>query len=267
MRMMKTALFLGACVVMAPLTASAQNTIPGLATTLQVGQGWIDVNMDGANQGRFYKYQVFQGRSYGVEGITEKAPTSTSAGGGQTHVYRADATTSLGLSLNSSAEPGGGPQNPGRVCYFAPASELNFMLVGNYPFDGTVRSYRWRVVETTQFCPWFFSGNGFEAFILVRNTTYKPLRVIVTLRDTAGAVLGTRVAIVQANASFNSQVSDPAGFNLPSASGNVEIAYGPDNPGSDGGGPGAVIANVTSLSFGLGVSFDTPAGPRVDYSR
>ena len=28
-----------------------------------------------------------------------------------------------------------------------------------------------RAVETTLFCPWFISGNGFEAFILTRNTT------------------------------------------------------------------------------------------------
>jgi hypothetical protein len=49
----------------------------------------------------------------------------------------------------------------------------------------------------------------------------------------------------------------PTGFALTSAAGGVQIAHN--------GPPGALIANVTSLSFGSGVSFDTPASPRQDF--
>jgi hypothetical protein len=61
------------------------------------------------------------------------------------------------------------------------------------------------------------------------------------------------------NGSYNLQVSapPPTGFALASAAGGVQIAH--DGP------PGALIANVTSLSFGSGVSFDTPASPRQDF--
>ena len=48
----------------------------------------------------------------------------------------------------------------------------------------------------------------------------------------------------------------PTGFGISLASGGVSIAH--DGP------PGSLIANVTSLSFSTGVSFDTPASPRQD---
>jgi hypothetical protein len=68
-----------------------------------------------------------------------------------------------------------------------------------------------------------------------------------------------RPGIAPANGSFNLQVSAGGanGFGLASASGGVLIAH--DGP------PGAVIANVTSMGFGSGVSFDTPASPRQDF--
>jgi hypothetical protein len=44
---------------------------------------------------------------------------------------------------------------------------------------------------------------------------------------------------------------------LTSASGSVQIAHTAP--------PGGLIANVTSLSFASGVSFDTPASPRQDF--
>ena len=60
------------------------------------------------------------------------------------------------------------------------------------------------------------------------------------------------------NGSYNLQVSaaPPVGFGLTAASGGVYVAH--DGP------PGSLTANVTSLSFGSGVSFDTPASPRQD---
>ena len=54
----------------------------------------------------------------------------------------------------------------------------------------------------------------------------------------------------------------------------LEIVYGPTvAPGPSFtnllsvGAPGSLIANVTTLSFMSGVSFDTPAAPRQDWTR
>ena len=268
----------GLFVLIAPCAAQAQNNTAATAASYVVNEGWINVDMGAApNTQRWYLYSVYAGRSYCVEGRSERTPTG--GNDGETTVYRSDGTTLIGRADDNRQEPGGGEglggtNNPGRVCYIALADEENFMRVGNFNLSPTVHSYRWRVVETTQFCPWFFSGSGFEAFILLKNTTNVPIRAKVNLRDTAGTILGTQTGTVPANGSFNLQVSDPAGFNLVSASGSVEIAYGTDTPFGitthntyGRGGPGGLIANVTSLSFTGGVSFDTPAAPRQDWQR
>jgi hypothetical protein len=161
------------------------------------------------------------------------------------------------------------------VCYIAPVTENNYAQLGSFAFNPNVETYRFRVVETTLYCPWFFSGSGFEAFILLRNTVAVPVRATVTLRNTAGTVVGTpQSATVPANGSFNLQVSaaSPTGFGLASASGSVEVAFGglgpPTTPNSNSSGaPGSLLGNVTSLSFGQGVSFDTPMAPRQDWLR
>ncbi|HEY2945634.1 MAG TPA: hypothetical protein VGN09_24590 [Vicinamibacteria bacterium] len=276
------------CLVSLPLSVQAQNNTAATASTYMMNQGWINVNMGAApNTQRWYAYGVVAGRSYCAEGIAEKTPTATGVGSydGETSVFRADGTTLIGRVDDSVAEPGnsgtgapgnGVPFNPGRVCYIAPATETNFIRVGNLNFGATVRSYQWRVIETTQFCPWFFSGSGFEAFILIKNTTNRDVRATVTLRDAAGTVLGTQAGTAPANGSFNLQVSaaPPTGFGLTAASGSVEIVYGPTvAPGPSFtnllsvGAPGSLIANVTTLSFVSGVSFDTPAAPRQDWTR
>jgi len=274
------------CLVLIPLSVQAQNNTAGTASTYALNQGWINVNMGAApNTQRWYAYSVVAGRSYCAEGSAELTPTNTGSSSydGETAVFRADGTTQIGKVDDVVAEPGGtgggalfATFNPGRVCYIAPASETNFMRVGSLGLGTSTTSFRWRVVETTLFCPWFFSGSGFEAFILIKNTTGTAISATVTLRDPTGATLGTQTGTVPANGSFNLQVSaaPPTGFGLPSASGNVTIAFGPTvtNPSGynnfmSSGAPGALIANVTSLSFGQGVSFDTPAAPRQDWTR
>jgi hypothetical protein len=114
-------------------------------------------------------------------------------------------------------------------------------------------------VDTTLFCPWFFSGDGFEAFVLIKNTTGTAHNATVTLIGISGATLGTQSGTAPANGSYNLQVSfaPPTGFGLGTAHGGVSIAH--DGP------PGSMIANVTSLGFSSGVSFDTPASPRPDF--
>ena len=264
-------------VLLCPAVARAQNNTALSASTLQVGEGWFNVNLDaGTNTERWYKYAVVQGRSYCVEGVSDETPTTpdTLSNDGETNVFRGDRTTLI-YRNDDQTEPGGGSnflsRFPGRVCYIAPATEFNFAKF--VTFFPAIKSLRWRIVETTIFCPWFFSGSGFDAFVLIRNTTNQPTLATVTLRNTLGVVLGTRTGTVPANGSFNLLVSDPAGFNLPSASGSVEIAFGSpamagmSTPAAANGPPGGLIANLTSLNFGTGVSFDTPFGPRADWTR
>jgi hypothetical protein len=170
----------------------------------------------------------------------------------------ADASTVLGGNDDIADEPGGSLLS--RVCYIATTTEDNLARVsaGTNP-SGTPGGFRLRVVDTTLFCPWVFSGDGFEAFVLIKNTTGTAHDATVRLAGIGGATLGTRSGTAPANGSYNLQVSaaPPTGFGLSSATGGVFIAH--DGP------PGSMIANVTSLNFASGISFDTPASPRQDF--
>jgi hypothetical protein len=275
--MNKARFLFGLCLVMAPLNASASgNTLASTAAPYRVGQGWVNVPIDAANPQRWYRFPVVAGRSYCVEGVTEDTPGVTNTNyDGSTFVFRADGTTNIAAEDDNLVEPGGSQTwNPGRVCYIADEDSNHFARVSNINGPSATRSYRFRIEDTTLFCPWFFSGNGFEAFILMRNTTNTAVKATVTVRNTAGAIIGTQTGVVPANGSFNLQVSaaSPNGFGIAAASGSVEIAYGANlafapglNDGWAAGAPGAIVANVTSLSFGGGVSFDAPATPRQDW--
>jgi hypothetical protein len=191
-------------------------------------------------------------------------------------VRRENQTTVIGVGDDISgpvSDPGFDNERatPGRVCYVAPATENNYVQVSNCcgATTGTnPYTYQFRVVETTLFCPWFFSGGGFEAFVLIRNTTATTVRATVTLRSPTGVLLGTQTSNVGPSSSFNLQVSAaaPGGFGLASANGSVEVAFQGPSTGIIGA-PGSLLANVTSLSFGQGVSFDTPMAPRQDWQR
>jgi hypothetical protein len=275
--MNKTRFLFGLCLVMIPLNASAQsNTTSAGAVPYKVGQGWVNVPIDAGNLQRWYSYQVVLGRSYCVEGVTEVTPGVTNNNyDGNTLVFRSDGTTIIAAEDDYLQEPGNTVfVNPGRVCYIADEDSVHFARLSNNALGTATRSYRWRVEDTTLFCPWFFSGGGFEAFVLIRNTTNSAVKATVSLRNTAGAIVGTQTGVVPANGSFNLQVSaaPPNGFGIAVANGSVEIAYGANQPfavtfnsGWAAGAPGAIVANVTSLSFGQGVSFDTPASPRQDW--
>ena len=190
-------------------------------------------------------------------------------------VFRADGTTNIAAEDDYTLEPGNTLYvTPGRVCYIADENSVHYARLSNNFLGPATRNYRWRVEDTTLFCPWFFSGGGFEAFVLIRNTTNFGVKATVSLRNTAGVIIGTRTGVVPANGSFNLQVSaaPPNGFGIATANGSVEIAYGANLPFAAGfnngwtaGAPGAIVANVKSLSFGQGVSFDTPATPRQDW--
>jgi hypothetical protein len=228
---------------------------PAIATVKDVLIGPTSSGtLGGAGAQVAYRYGVRSGRSYCVE--VDNGRNDVSVRDTVVTVYRADGTTILGGSDDANDEPSATLLS--RFCYVPTVTEANFANV-TLGGSGTAGGFRFRVVETTLFCPWFFSGSGFEAFILVKNTTGAAHTATVTLSSPSGATVGSpRTGTAPANGSFNLQVSasPPTGFGLASANGGVIIAH--DGP------PGSLIANVTSLSFTSGVSFDTPAAPRQD---
>lgn len=252
--------FLGAgLVALLPAVSSADNLTIANAGQYVVGQGWITMAAN-AVTGRFYQFGVVPGRSY----CAETAAGDLSTDNVDTTIYLYD-TSQMNFAANddNTLEPtaalatgAGGPFGPSRACWIAaPGETTEYLQVLDATGGGVPR--RIRVSDTSLWAPWFFSGNGFEAFLLIQNTTNQDLTVAVTLRQTNGTPNGaTQTATIPANGDANFQLS-AAPFFLSAATGNVQISHT--------GAPGALLATVTSISFGNGVSFDVPASPRQDY--
>jgi len=249
-------------VVLIATTAAAQTT-QATAANYVIGQGWVKYLAPGDGHGlKWYRFGVFAGRSYCLENVpsdflSDPADTfsvvqrGTSGGGAQ-----------LGFNDQMNTEPGAitaatGVTQPSRVCWVAPATEDEFAYLFTQE-AGVSFERKFRIVDTTLFSPWFFSASGFEAFILIKNTTAQAIIAYVTLYSATGVALGAQSASVPANGSYNLQVSaaPPSGFSLNSHSGTVQIAHT--------GANGALFASVTSLNFSSGVSFDAPVSPRLD---
>jgi hypothetical protein len=238
-----------------PVSAVAENNTAVLAKNVLIGSVSTDAIGTAPADENWFRYQVKTGRSYCVE--VDNGEAETSVRDTVITIYGPDGTTLLGTNDDITDEPAASVLS--RFCYIASNTDDNAAKVTAGP-TGTAGTFRIRIVDTTLFCPWFFSGSGFEAFILVKNTTTTPRNATVTLYAAAGATVGTpQTGTAPGNGSYNLQVSalPPTGFGLTSANGGVQIAH--DGP------PGALIANVTSLSFASGVSFDTPASPRQDF--
>ncbi len=120
--------------------------------------------------------------------------------------------------------------------------------------------FRFKVVDTALNGPWFFveSATSYNAFIEIGNTTNAAVSVRVTVRNSAGATLGTpqTVAIpAYGNSALN--VVSSFGTTVANGSGSVQIAHN--------GAPGAIVANVTTLSAMTGLSFDAPLTRRQNW--
>jgi hypothetical protein len=238
-------------------TVFPPNNTAGTAKPVLIGSTSSDVIGAVPSDQNWFRFGARAGRSFCVE--VDNGKSDTSDRDPILDVYRADGTTLIGSNDDIAGEPDAGRLS--RFCYIASATEDNLAKVTGGP-NGSWGGIRLRVVETTLFCPWLgplFSGSGFESFILMKNTTGAPHTAKVTLTAGGGTTVGTpQTGTVPANGSYNLQVSaaPPVGFGLSGVSAGVWIAH--DGP------PGGVIANVTTLNFGSGVSFDTPASPRQD---
>jgi hypothetical protein len=242
-----------------PLVASAQNTTIGNSASLAINGKSKYQFMDGAaNLNTFYSWIVIPGKSYCVE--TEGGEFERTIVDTVLTVFAQDTTTVIGSNDDA---PELQNWRGSRVCYTATGSgqQVNFGRVA--PFGGTSpgQYYQIRVVENSLYSPWFFTGSGFEAFILIKNTTSATYAGVVTLFNPNGTVLATSASLaIPANGSLNLQLSAaaPVGFGLTAGNGGVRL--------TSNAALGALVANVTSLSFGQGVSFDTPMTPKTDWA-
>jgi len=244
-----------AALVILPATARAENNTLAAAKNVLIGSISTDALGAAPADQNWFRYSTVAGRSYCVE--VDNGESETSVRDTAVTVIASDTTTTIGSNDDVADEPAASLLS--RFCYIATGGD-NYANVTDGVVGAAAGTFRFRVIDTTMFCPWFFSGNGYEAFILIKNTTGAARQAKVSLYDPAGAALGTpQTGNLTANGSFNLVVSaaSPTGFGLASAFGGVTIAH--DGP------PGAMIANVTSLNFNLGISFDTPASPRQDY--
>ena len=142
------------------------NDTPFAAKDLQLGGVSTDTLGAPPNAQNWFRYTVRAGRSYCVE--VDNGRGEISIRDTVLSLFRADTSTSIGTNDNITDEPGGPLLS--RFCYIAPATEDNLANV-TAGAANTTGTFRVRVVDTTVFCPWFFSGSGFEAFILIKNTT------------------------------------------------------------------------------------------------
>jgi len=114
------------------------------------------------------------------------------------------------------------------------------------------------LVETTLFSPWWFVDTpfGYEAFVHFRNNTSSPVTLIVTAYAGTGAQAAPPMTfVIPGNAAGALAVGDTLG--AADGFGSAQIAHS--------GPPGAVFANLTTLSAITGLSYDIPFQPRMQW--
>src|SRR5580765_3528287 len=113
-------------------------------------------------------------------------------------VYREDQTSAVFNLDQSSGEPRS--IAAARKCFIAPGTErFYFKLSPRTPaFEN--REYAMRIVETTLLANWFFVGDDYSSYTLIRNTTNTRIEnLIVTWRDAAGGAIYSEGRALGAN--------------------------------------------------------------------
>jgi hypothetical protein len=228
-------------------TAFGQNTTPGGAVHLTVGQVYHQSTVDGANTQRWFVFPVTTGRSYCAEVVA--APTQeiyTATNDPQVAVYQSDAATLVTSNIDIGTNEPGGIWNA-RACWMASGTAINYMKA-EPSVAGNTATYAIRLVETTLFSNWFFLGGDYSSYTLLRNTTNVTVSYTINWRNGAGAIVATQSATLAANAATFVDARSKAGA-LSAVSGTVDIAHN--------GSMDAIMATTTVLSATTGLSFDT----------
>jgi hypothetical protein len=258
MKSSRIALLGAGLLALLPAASFSDNQTLATASQYVVGQGWITVSsLLGGPPSRFYRFGVVAGRSYCGETAAadfgnDIADTAL--------ILRSDSGALITARDDYDSEPSADLTSPGpsRVCWVATVA--NGISNTFEEFDFTANANRkFRIVDTSMWCPWFLTGGGFDAFVLIKNTTNQVFNVQTSLYNTLGLQMGTTVSqTITPNGSLNYQLSTFP-FSVASDSGTIQISHT--------GPPGALVANTTTLSFAQGVSFDTPFSGRADYRQ
>jgi hypothetical protein len=215
--------------------------------------GELVIDNSAASNVQYYKVDLTAGRSYAAYCWVPSVD-----GGSTCQVdWRngSDVTPAGSLGAVDSE-----PYTPGMdVDTFIPtASSLHWVRVNT----GTAsQAFHLMIVETTLFSPWYFRSapSGYEGFIEVKNTTNVAVSVTITAHSNTGTVAGTPMTTsIQANGNLlvpaGASVAS-GGLGVPDSYGSVSIAHL--------GMPGAIVANITTLSAATGLSFDAPFTARM----
>ena len=203
----------------------------------------------------WYKANLTAGRSYCVYTWSPWADPSVSALALDMAVYQSDGVTAATDVYTSDIEPRvegpGGNNGEQRRIIPSVNDSYRITVINNAAANHTVYVM---VVETTLFAPWFFvsPAAGYDGYIEIRNNTINTLTTVVTAFDPAGGVFGSATIDLPAN---GNAVITATSLGVISSYGSVQIAHN--------GGPGAICANITTLSSITGLSFDSPFTPRM----
>jgi hypothetical protein len=244
---MRLFLFFFAALVVAGRGFAQNNTTPALAANVQWGQKAFTLE-NGTNSQAWWDVTVVAGRSYCVEtGNLETGPVFGDRSADTVlNVFREDTTTVL---VHNDDIDFTEPRAPAlsRACWIPSVTEDNFVQLT--PFNGTTASYvEVRFVETTLFCPWFFIAGDYNAFSLIKNTSFTNLNgVVVSWWGLNGTLAASTTVNIPANGTIVVNARDfvnPATF----SNGSISIAHT--------GSPQQLVGSTTTLSGTTGLGFD-----------
>ena len=130
------------------------------------------------------------------------------------------------------------------ACFVAPSTETTLLRVTQA--NGSSRTYRLSVVESTLWANWYFTAGSYSSFTLLRNTSANSVDATLTWRAADGSVAGSETVSIPAGATIlrDARVAAPD-----ATSGSVEVAHNGD--------PQAIVGTQTTLAAATGLSFDT----------
>jgi len=203
------------------LPSALKPLVPGSRSSLTLGNAseevWSSIE---SVAGRSYCARVEQGAASELR----STPTLTA--------IRSNGSTFLAGGSSSTA------------CFVAPSTETTLLRVTQA--DGSSRTYRLSVVESTLWANWYFTAGSYSSFTLLRNTSASSVDATVIWRAADGVVAGSESISIPAGATIlrDARVAAPG-----TTSGSVEVAHNGD--------PQTIVGTQTTLAAATGLSFDT----------
>lgn len=250
------------------MTSAMAFFYPGLAfavnntinTATPAALGHVQEQVMNASDIAYYAFAPRPGRSYAAACWMPSSEGSVAPGLINLRCFSstirdsADAVVTTTSWLGFNVEPSLGN---GQILTFIPGVSNSFFFRVVAGVAGTMRVV---VFETTLFAPWYFvnTTSGYEAFIEIKNNMSFAISVTVSVFTASGAAAGSGTTTISIPANGNTALPVGATFGITSGSGGIQVA--------SNAAPGGVTANVTTLSGATGLSFDSPATPRMVWS-